>query len=127
MHDLDTTNTDQSPDPTLFEINDWTIDQAREAFPDLVARIEASVRVAPVAGAGHGFQLAIGDPFAEGVLRTYERSGGYSGLQLPFVLPFKDPATRPALAGYLIRARSSGRKDLIDAAEKAMAKLPKQK
>jgi len=52
-----------------------------------------------------GFLLTIDDPYGVAVLRVYAKEKKTSGeLELPFLLPYDDPATKAALENYLVRA-----------------------
>jgi len=54
------------------------------------------------------FVLAIDDPFAEGVLRTYRSLTGKADLKLPCVLPCGEENSTRAVENYLLRSSGGG-------------------
>ena len=72
-----------------------------------------------------GFLLEIGDPFAAGTLRTYERLSKKHGLKLPYVLPYKDKVTIEAINNYIVRASGAGDIERVKRATKALEKCKK--
>jgi len=78
---------------------------------DVSKGFEEKTRSSDVAGSEgqkinkKGFLLTIGDPFGREVLRLYAKAKKISkGLNLPFVMPHDDPATKDALENYVPRA-----------------------
>lgn len=101
-----------------------TIDKLREAYPDLVRQIEQAAAEKTPAGGKRavGFPLTIGDPFGAGTLRFYAAAKGLKDLSLPYILPYKDKATKSALQSYIVRARGGGDDERTAAAQDAMTK-----
>jgi hypothetical protein len=105
------------------EIADLSPTQFAGRFPALYERIGKALK--PVYGTNlgeKGFPLALDDPFGRGVLRVYAQTAGGVNLQLPAVLPFKDPATKTALESYIVRAAGAGDQARADAARDALKK-----
>ena len=69
-----------------------------------------------------GFLLDQGDPFAAGAARTYAAAKKMDPPRLPIVLPFRDPASRPALDSYIQRAAGGGDSERVKAAAEALNK-----
>ncbi len=102
-----------------------TAEQFKEHFPDMHARIVKALPAVPARQVDlnvKGFMLETDDPFAEGTLRTFGRLTGAEGLHLPYVLPYKNPATREALVNYITRI-SSGDPARAKAAEDVLKKV----
>jgi hypothetical protein len=74
--------------------------------------------------AADGFVLRSDDPFGLGVMRLFIKSSTHNDqpAMLPFVLPFKDPASRKAIASYIVRAAAANRKDLVKTAQALLDK-----
>jgi hypothetical protein len=107
-------------------VADQTVEEFAKRFPDLYGRITKSLKPALGTNFGAvGFVLAADDSFGAGALRVYAKAAGYTGLALPAVLPYKDPATRTALESYIVRARGAGDEARVKAAEEALAKTKK--
>lgn len=97
--------------------------QIKEHFPDLYARIVADATKCAVPDLKvPGFLLSLTDPFAAGTLRTFTSLSNRSGLQLPFVLPFKDKNSKVAIQGYIIRAEGGGDYERAKLAKEALKK-----
>jgi hypothetical protein len=98
-----------------------TVEEFKANFPDLYARIAASI---PKTGAPDlkvpGFLLAIDDPYAAGTLRRFAALTEQKGLQLPFVLPYKNKSTADALQNYIIRAEGGGDYSRANVAKEAL-------
>ena len=115
----------------VSEIRDEVIEQVekcsakalKENMPELYERILTDIqgRSGPNLNVP-GFLLEIDDPVAAGTLRAYQRLKGLTDLRLPYVLPFKDKATKAALENYILRAEGSGNYERAEAAHKAMEK-----
>jgi len=104
-----------------------TAAEIKSHFPQLFERIIATVsKGALVDLRTPGFLLAIGDPFAAGTLRTFMHLVERSGLQLPFVLPFKDKNSAAAIQSYIVRAEGGGDLDRAKLAKEALAKCKKK-
>lgn len=105
-------------------IADQTVEDFAVRFPALYGRLGKSLKPAFGTNLGAvGFALAADDPFAQGVLRLYGEKAGYGpSLQLPAILPFKDPATRQAIESYIVRAAGAGDRVRAAAAKEALAK-----
>lgn len=105
-------------------VAEQTVEEFAARFPALYDRISKSLKPAFGTNLGAaGFPLAVDDPFAQGVLRLYGEKAGYgTALQLPAILPFKDPATKPAIESYIVRAQGGGDTKRAQAAKEALAK-----
>ncbi len=99
-----------------------TAAQIKEHFPPLYARlVDAQKGTVPDLKVP-GFVLTLTDPFAAGTLRTFAFLSGQSGLQLPFMLPFKKKHSAAAIKGYIIRAEGGGDYERAKAARGALKK-----
>lgn len=110
-------------DSVMKDIGKCTGKQVKENMPGLYERIVADVK----SKGGPdlkvpGFLLDVDDPVAGGTLRAYQRLKGIDGLRLPYVLPYKDKATKTALEDYILRADGSGDNKRAEAARMAMEK-----
>jgi hypothetical protein len=95
-----------------------------EALKAEVKELESAL-AQPEAVNVDGFLLEYDDPFAAGVLRTYLKNTKIKVIQrpmLPYVLPYKDPASVIAAKNYLVRAGGSGQTELVDAIVAAFKK-----
>ena len=84
-------------------------------------KVQAIVEIREIEG---GFTLAVDDPFAEAVLRTYRSLTGKADLKLPVIVPCGEETSIKAVENYLLR--SSGGGDRIRA-QAAMDWLKRQK
>ncbi len=105
----------QEPNTAQTAETQETKDQADQIQKNVVADLRTP-----------GFLLAIGDPFAAGTLRTFMSVSKRSGLQLPFVLPFKDKNSAAAIRGYIVRAEGGGDLERAKLAKEALAKCKKK-
>ena len=110
-------------DEVVTQIGKCTAKQVKANMPELYERIVAELqsRGGPDLNVP-GFLLEVDDPVAAGTLRAYGRLKGFFDLRLPYVLPFKDKATKAALENYILRAEGSGNYERARAAHKAMEK-----
>lgn len=114
---------DEVIDRVSAKLETLTAKQFKKDMPELYEKI-----VEEIQGRGGpnlnvpGFLLEIDDPVAAGTLRAYQRLKGLTDLRLPYVLPFKDKATKAALENYILRAEGSGNYERAEAAHKAMEK-----
>ncbi len=101
-----------------------TVDQLMAAYPELVRQIIADAKKATVPDLKvPGFVLTLTDPFAAGTLRTFASLSGRPGLQLPFVLPFKNKHSAASIKGYIIRAEGGGDYERASAAKDKLKKF----
>lgn len=98
------------------------IDTFRSVFPEQVKKLAAFQMGSNLRKGIEGFLLEIGDPFAAGTLRTYERLSKKPGLKLPYVLPYKDKVTIEAIKNYIVRASGAGDLERVKRATKAIEK-----
>jgi len=98
------------------------LDTFRTVFPEQVKRLAAFQMGSNLKKGIEGFLLEIGDPFAAGTLRTYERLSKKPGLKLPYVLPYKDKVTIEAIKNYIVRASGAGDIERVKRATKALEK-----
>jgi len=120
------TPADDNQESTTIEIQ--TVEDLEACYPDLVSEIRDEVieQIQKKSGPNlnvPGFLLEVDDPVAAGTLRAYRKLKGLSDLRLPYVLPFKDKATKAALDNYILRAEGSGNYERAEAAQKAMEKI----
>lgn len=111
-------------DNVMKDIGKCTGKQVKENMPGLYERIVLDIK----SKGGPdlkvpGFLLEIDDPIAGGTLRAFQKMKGISNLRLPYVLPYKDKATKAALENYILRANGSGDSKRAEAARKAMEKI----
>jgi len=105
------------------EISNLSAESIKAEMPGLYRRIAADSAGASAANLNEkGFMLSLDDPFAEGTVRTFAHLAKRPGLKVPCVLPFKDPNTKAALQGYIIRAAGGGDIERAGRARKALAK-----
>ena len=111
-------------DEVIEQIGKCTLDQVKENMPDFYQRLVIAVQSkgAPDLNVP-GFLLELDDPFADGTLRTYQQLKRLDGLRLPFVLPYKDKATKATLQNYIVRAGGGGDTEKVKAARRAMEKV----
>ena len=111
-------------DEVIEQVGKCTLDQVKENMPDFYQRLVIAVQSkgAPDLNVP-GFLLELDDPFADGTLRTYQQLKRLDGLRLPFVLPYKDKATKATLQNYIVRAGGGGDTEKVKAARRAMEKV----
>jgi len=68
-------------------------------------KVQAIVEIREIVG---GFTLAVDDPFAEAVLRTYRSLTGKADLKLPVILPCGEETSIKAVENYLLRSSGGG-------------------
>jgi hypothetical protein len=111
-------------DKILEEIENCPVKQLKENMSGLYERIVADIQNKSGPNMNvPGFLLEAGDPFAAGTLHTYQGLKKVDGLRLPFVLPYKDKATKAALGSYIMRAEGGGDFKRAEAAKKAMGNI----
>ena len=111
-------------DDVVRQMEMCTAEQAKKNLPEFYERIAKDIqnKSGPDLNVP-GFLLEVDDPVAAGTLRAYQREKGLTDLRLPYVLPYKDKATRTALANYILRANGCGDTKRAEAARKAMKKI----
>lgn len=113
-------------DKVIGQIRKSKAEQIKENLPEIYQRVVEDIQGKKgVDKSVPGFLLDIGDPVAEGTLRTYQRLKGITGLRLPCVLPYKDKASIAALENYILRAEGGGDAKRAESARKALEKCKK--
>jgi len=111
-------------DEVVGQIGKCTAGQLKGNLPDLYQRIVMDIQGKRGPNLNvPGFLLEVDDPIAKGTLRFYQKLKRVDGLSLPYVLPYKDKATKAALDNYILRAAGSGDTKRADAARRAMEKI----
>lgn len=111
-------------DEVVMQIGKCTLDQVKQNMPEFYQRLVMDVQNKSGPNLNvPGFLLEVDDPVAPGTLRAYQSLKGLGDLRLPYVLPYKDKATRAALENYILRANGCGDTKRADAALKAMKKI----
>jgi len=111
-------------DDVIGQIRKCSSDQIKENLPELYRRIAMDIqgRSGPDPNVP-GFLLDIDDPVAAGTLREYQKLKGLDNLRLPYVLPYKDKATKAALENYILRANGCGDIKRAEEAREAMKEI----
>lgn len=108
-------------DEVIEKIEKCSAGQLKGHMPELYQRIVMDIQSKSGPNLNvPGFLLEVDDPVAGGTLRTYQRLKGVDNLRLPYVLPYKDKATKVALENYILRAEGSGDIKRAEAGRKAM-------
>ena len=111
-------------DEVIEKIGKCSAGQLKGHMPELYERIvlEIQGKSGPNLNVP-GFLLEVDDPVAAGTLRAYQKLKGIASLRLPYVLPYKDKATKDALENYILRANGCGDTKRAQVARKAMEKI----
>ena len=108
-------------DEVIEKIGKCSAGQLKGHMPELYQRIVMDIQGKSGPNLNvPGFLLEVDDPVAAGTLRAFQKLKRVDGLRLPYVLPYKDKATRAALENYVLRAAGCGDTKRADAAIKAM-------